>query len=285
MSFKVITSVSDMQQYSKECLRRGNIIGLVPTMGFLHEGHLSLIDKSKEKADIIIVSIFVNPTQFAPTEDFSKYPRDLDRDIELLKSKEVDVLFLPDANEIYPDNFNTFVKVKEVTERYEGEFRPTHFEGVTTIVSILFNCVKPNIAVFGRKDAQQAFVIEKMVQDLKMDIKIIVSPIIRENDGLAMSSRNIYLNANERNDALVLKNSLDLAKKLIELNEYNASVLIFEMERLFLAVPSASLDYIAIVNKENFNTVDKLKKDNTYYILVACKIGSTRLIDNLEISL
>jgi pantoate--beta-alanine ligase len=250
-------------------------------MGYLHEGHISLIRKSKRKADITVVSIFVNPAQFAPNEDFENYPRDIRRDIKLLKREQVDILFCPDSSDIYPHDFQTYISVERITRILEGKFRPTHFKGVTTIVSILFNCVKPDFAFFGQKDAQQAEIVQRMVQDLKFDIKVIICPIIREKDGLALSSRNVYLSLAERLDALVLNKSLKLAEKMIIDGESDAERILTEMKIFIDLVQSASLDYVSIVEKKTFSEVKKLKEGEKYYVLVACKIGNTRLIDNL----
>jgi len=254
-------------------------------MGYLHEGHLSLIRKSKRKADVTVVSIFVNPTQFAPTEDLSNYPRDIKRDSSLLLQEGVDILFFPDAKEIYQEGYQTFVGVEEITSRLEGECRPTHFKGVTTIVSILFNCVKPDFAFFGQKDAQQAMVIRRMVKDLKFDTKIIVCPIVREKDGLAMSSRNVYLSGQDRKDALVLSSSLKLAKGKIVNGEQSSAKIISEMKKLIYSVKNSRLDYVSIVEADSFKPEKKLVKRKRYFILVACKIGKTRLIDNLLIKI
>ena len=249
-------------------------------MGYLHKGHLSLIKQSKKKCDTTIVSLFVNPTQFGPSEDFKSYPRDLERDYKLLENEGVDYLFVPDIEEIYPQNFQTYVNVEFVTRNLEGEFRPTHFRGVTTIVLILFNCVQPDFAFFGQKDAQQLTVIRQMVRDLKVPIEIISCPIIREPDGLAMSSRNVYLSVSERNDALVLYNSLRFARRIIESGQKKISIILSEMNDLFAKIASANLDYIKIVSADNFEIVDELIEGHEYYVLVACKIGKTRLIDN-----
>lgn len=284
-AIKIITSVKEMHDFSNELLRNGKKIGFVPTMGYLHDGHLSLVKKAKEHSDVVIVSIFVNPTQFAPNEDFNQYPRDFERDLNLLKKENVAAVFYPSADEMYPKIFQTYVENVEISKILEGEFRPTHFKGVTTVVAMLFNCVKPNIAVFGQKDAQQAYIIERMVKDLKFDIDIIVSPIIREEDGLAMSSRNIYLNTQERQDALVLYKSLNLAKELIENGQSEVSLIKEKMIEIINSVGSSKLDYIAIVDKNSFLPVEKLEKNNAYYILIACRIGKTRLIDNLLINL
>lgn len=254
-------------------------------MGFLHEGHLSLIRKSRSKADITVVSIFVNPTQFAPTEDLAKYPRDIKKDKSLLLEEGVDILFLPEAKDIYSQGYQTYVTVNEITSGLEGESRPTHFRGVTTIVSILFNCVQPDIGFFGQKDAQQAEVIKRMVKDLKFSVRINVCPVVREKDGLAMSSRNVYLSAQERKDALVLNRSLKLAKKSIENGERNTRRILSEMRKLIGSVKSSDLNYVGIVESESFTIAKELVKGKKYYILIACKIGKTRLIDNLLIKI
>lgn len=254
-------------------------------MGFLHEGHLSLIRESKKRCDLTVVSIFVNPTQFGPSEDFNSYPRDEERDTTLLKSEKVDYLFMPSPDEIYPEKFQTYINVEYVAKNLEGEFRPTHFRGVATVVLILFNCVQPDYAFFGQKDAQQLAVIKQMVKDVKLDVEIIGCPIIRESDGLAMSSRNVYLSASERKDALVLNQSLNLAKKLIDSGERKVSLILSDMMQLFLAIPSAQLDYIKIVDADTFNLVDDLIDGKEYLVLIACRIGKTRLIDNLKIKI
>lgn len=270
-----------MHAFSNERKREGKKIGLVPTMGYLHEGHLSLVDKAKELSDVVVVSIFVNPTQFAPNEDFTKYPRDEQKDKELLKDKGVDAVFMPAATEIYPPGYQSYVEVTEITKKQEGEFRPTHFKGVTTVVAILFNSVKPEVAIFGQKDAQQAVVIKRMVDDLKFDIQIVIAPIIREEDGLAKSSRNVYLSEKERKDALVLSSSLRYADQMIAAGERNAGVIISEMEKQIKAVDSSVLDYIRIAEAGSFNEVEMLQPGKEYYLLIACRIGKTRLIDNL----
>lgn len=253
-------------------------------MGFLHEGHLSLIRQSKKTCDVTIVSIFVNPAQFGPSEDFNSYPRNAERDFELLETEVVDYLFLPSTEEIYPKNFQTFVNVENVTKNLEGEFRPTHFRGVATVVLILLNCVQPDFAFFGQKDAQQLAVIKQMVKDLNLEVEIISCPIVRERDGLAMSSRNVYLAPLERKEAIVLNQSLEFAKKNVSAGERRVSTLLSEMNELFSRVPSAKLDYIKIVEANTFEIADELKSGGEYYVLVACKIGKTRLIDNILIT-
>lgn len=281
---KVISKIAEMQRYSKSLKILGKKVGFVPTMGYLHDGHLSLIRKAKETCDVVVVSIFVNPTQFAAGEDLDKYPRDFARDEELLKKEGVSVIFYPSVNEMYPENSQTFVDVTKITQQFEGESRPTHFRGVTTVVSILFNAVLPDVAVFGQKDAQQASVIKRMVKDLHFDIDVVVAPIIREEDGLAMSSRNIYLSDTERKDALVLSKSLMVGKELIENGIYSTKEIIEKMIEMYSNIESSNLEYIKIVEVNSFEEVSSLEKGNEYFILIACKIGKTRLIDNLLIT-
>ena len=285
MSAIVIKTVEEMQKFSSIARLSGEKIGLVPTMGFLHDGHLSLVKKSKSLADVTIVSIFVNPTQFAPTEDLEKYPRDFKRDEELLNDAGVDAIFYPSVEEIYPKGFQTYVEVNEITKELEGEKRPAHFKGVTTIVNMLFNIVKPDFAVFGQKDAQQVAVIKQMTRDMRMGIDILVQPITREEDGLAMSSRNIYLNEKERKDALVLSRSLDKARKMIDEGEREVKKIITKIKSVLDSVDTSDKDYVAVVNAVSFKAVKKLEEKNEYYILIACKIGKTRLIDNLLVKL
>jgi pantoate--beta-alanine ligase len=282
---RVITTVKEMHSFSINKKREGKTIALVPTMGFLHEGHLSLVKKAKQVTDFVVVSIFVNPAQFTLGEDFTKYPRDEERDKKLLEELNVDVIFIPDAEEIYPKDFQTSVEVDEITKGLEGEFRPTHFKGVTTIVSILFNSVMPDVAIFGQKDAQQAVVIRQMVNDLKYNIEINVEPIIREPDGLAMSSRNVYLNNKEKSDALILYKSLIFAKEKISNGEREVKKIIIGMKEIINSVNTSSLDYIRVVKYSDFSEVDKLEKGNEYCILIACRIGKTRLIDNIIVKI
>jgi len=269
-----------MHSVSRSLKSSGKKIGFVPTMGYLHKGHLSLIKKSKKLCDVTVASIFVNPAQFEPSEDFKKYPRDIEHDNKLLKEQNVDYLFTPSADEIYPSGYQSYVEVNKISKKFEGEFRPNHFKGVTTIVSILFNCVEPDYAFFGQKDAQQAAVIKQMVKDLKYDIEIAVCPIVREADGLAMSSRNVYLSPEERTKALTLSKSLQYAKKLIEGKERDSRIVIDNMKVIFNEEKSIKLDYIAIVNEYGFREADLIDDGNEYYILVAAKVGNTRLIDN-----
>jgi pantoate--beta-alanine ligase len=273
-----------MQEISSRLKKENISIGFVPTMGALHEGHLSLVKESKKENDITIVSIFVNPAQFAPSEDYTKYPRDTEKDARLLHSEGVDYIFIPPVAEIYPADFKTYIEVTDITKKQEGEFRPDHFKGVTTIVAILFNIIQPSSAYFGQKDAQQSAVIKRMVDDLKYDIAVRVCPIVRENDGLAMSSRNIYLTEEERKKALILSASLKQAEEIINKEEREASVIIKMINRNFLAEKSIQLNYIRIVEADSFKEAEKLLSGKEYFILIACKIGKTRLIDNILIS-
>jgi pantoate--beta-alanine ligase len=254
-------------------------------MGFLHKGHISLIKESKKRADVTIVSVFVNPTQFAPNEDFSKYPRNIDKDTLLLIQEGTDYLFYPPVEEIYSKNHQTYVEVTGITKILEGEFRPTHYRGVTTIVAILFNSIKPDFAFFGQKDAQQAAVIRQMVDDLKYDIEIIECPIVREDDGLAMSSRNIFLSLSEREKALIISKSLTLAKDLIFSGEHNVKNIIKKINNNFINESTIHLNYLRIVNSGSFKEIERLEEGNSYYVLVAAKVGNTRLIDNLLVQL
>jgi pantoate--beta-alanine ligase len=253
-------------------------------MGYLHEGHLSLVRQSRGKADITIVSVFINPAQFAPHEDFNIYPRDIERDKKLLAEEKVDILFLPAEGEIYPEDFQSNVVVNRTTKILEGELRPEHFKGVTTIVAILFNCINPDYAFFGQKDAQQTSVIKQMVRDLKYGIEIIECPVIREKDGLALSSRNIYLSREDRNKALMLFKALNESKRMIENGERNAKKIIKNIGSLFLVEKNIHLNYVSIVD-EKFNLIEKLEEGIWYYVLIAAKIGKTRLIDNIKLKI
>jgi pantoate--beta-alanine ligase len=270
----------EMQQYSNNLRSEGKTIGFVPTMGYLHEGHISLLRASKNECVVSVVSIFVNPTQFSPNEDLAKYPRDFERDFSLLEKEDCDILFYPEPSEIYPQNYQTYVVVDGITNVLEGQYRPTHFRGVTTIVNLLFNIILPHKAYFGQKDAQQCAVILKMVNDLRMNLEVRICPIIRESDGLAMSSRNIYLSDAERIDALVLSRAIITANELIISGERNVAEILDAMLGIINCAKSSSLDYIEIVDFFTFEKVEKLFKRKKYLILIACKIGKTRLIDN-----
>ena len=267
-----------MQSFSTSLKMDGKKIAFVPTMGYFHEGHLSLMKEAKKMADCLVVSIYVNPTQFGPKEDFSKYPRDLDRDLKMAESVNVDVIFYPPDKEMYPANYQTHVDVEKVTQNLCGMSRPGHFRGVATVCNKLFNIVKPDFAVFGKKDFQQFVTIERMVDDLNMDIQIIGSPTVRESGGLAMSSRNKYLNKEERKSALTLFKALKLAQKLYSNGEKKSSVIIAEVEKLIKRAPFTAIDYIKICDTRTLNDADKIK--NQSVIALAVKVGNTRLIDN-----
>ncbi len=254
-------------------------VGFVPTMGYLHEGHLSLVRRAKMENDFTVVSIFVNPTQFGATEDYNRYPRDLRRDLHMLEKEMVDIVFAPSVEEMYPEGFNTWVEVKGLTEKLEGKARPSHFRGVTTVVTKLFNLVKPSRAYFGQKDAQQALVIKKMVRDLNMDIEIVIVPTVREEDGLAMSSRNIYLNQEERKSATILYRSLMLAQQLFSAGERDAQKIKQEMQQLISQEPLARIDYISIACPETLEELSYISE--RALVSLAVYIGSTRLIDNI----
>lgn len=274
-----------MQEIANGVIRAGKSIGFVPTMGFLHEGHLSLVKASKSENDITVVSIFVNPTQFGPNEDLSKYPRDFNRDENLLSENGTDYIFYPNVEEIYPNGFQTYVVQEQISSFLEGAVRPVHFRGVTTIVSILFNIVKPKRAYFGQKDAQQCAVLKRMVTDLCFDLEMKICPIVREPDGLAMSSRNVYLSKQERLDALVLSRSLKMAAGMIEKGERDCDIIKAKAMSLLSDIPSASPDYFEIVHFDSFKIVSSLESRKSYFLLTACKIGKTRLIDNQLIHL
>jgi len=278
---KVITTICEMQQAADELRKLGKKIGVVPTMGYLHDGHLSLISLAKQHADVIITTLFVNPTQFGPTEDFEKYPRNFERDKKLAESAGTDILFVPSKEEMYPSDHLTNINVERITSVLEGKIRPTHFRGVTTIVAKLFNITKPHIAVLGQKDAQQSIVIQRMVEDLDFDIKIIIAPTVRESDGLAMSSRNVYLSATERKESTVLYQSLQLAKRLIDEGERDCSIIISDMSKLITSKPSARIDYVSISDASSLEELVTLRPAGNILISLAVRIGTTRLIDNI----
>jgi len=254
-------------------------IGLVPTMGFLHHGHLALVRESNHNCDVTIVSIFVNPTQFGPTEDLNKYPRNEKRDIDLLQNADVNAVFLPSTSEMYPCGFNTWIEVKGITEVLEGLSRPGHFRGVATVCHKLFNLIQPTQAYFGQKDAQQVSVIKKMVNDLGLNVKIGVVPTVRENDGLAMSSRNIYMTANERDAATILYKALRKAQELYETGERNAKVIQSLVANTLYSEPMARIDYVELVDIQNLQQIEHI--ESSVLVAIAVYIGKTRLIDNL----
>ncbi len=278
---KIISSVSEMQAFAEELRRSGKRIGLVPTMGYLHEGHLSLIRRAREVSDAVIVSIFVNPTQFAPNEDFERYPRDIERDTSLLHSEGVTILFTPSVEEMYPAGFSTYVVPESISSILEGKFRPAHFRGVATIVAKLFLIAHPHAAMFGQKDAQQSIIIKRMVRDLNFDTQIIVAPIMREKDGLAKSSRNIYLSPGERNDAAILFQSLNKAEEMIHKGEASAAVIIKEVEKIIHTKKTAVIDYVAVNDAESLAEIAEIQKGKSILVSLAARFGKTRLIDNI----
>ena len=283
-SIKVISTVNKMQELADTLRGEGKKIGFVPTMGYLHEGHLSLVRCARSENDVVIVSIYVNPTQFGPNEDYRDYPRDVNRDLSLLEREGVDFAFVPPDSEMYPEKSLTSVHVSKLTEGLCGAKRPGHFDGVCLVVSKLFNIVKPHRAYFGKKDYQQYRVIERMVKDLNFDVEIIPCPIVREKDGLAMSSRNVYLSENERKDATCLYKSLQLAMQLIKNGERDASLIKRKMEEFISGFESVKkIDYIEIVDKYTLEPVDKIK--GRELIALAVYVGRARLIDNMEVGI
>lgn len=275
---RIIESVAEMQLFSREARRGGRSIAFVPTMGFLHEGHASLMREGRKRADILVTSIFVNPTQFGPSEDFAAYPRDLERDTAVAAAAGVDVIFAPQAADMYPTGFQTYVNTEELTLPLCGASRPGHFRGVTTVVAKLLNIVMPHAALFGRKDFQQLAVIRRMVADLNMDVEIIGMPIVRETDGLALSSRNAYLSPEERKNALSLSRALREAQGLFADGERSVSVLRERVLHLLGEVPGAVIDY---ADFRDMNTLEAVETASEQTLLaLAVKIGKTRLIDN-----
>ncbi|MBI3587138.1 MAG: pantoate--beta-alanine ligase [Ignavibacteriales bacterium] len=277
---QIIGTVSEMQRLADSFRIQGKKIGVVLTMGYLHAGHVSLIGTARKVSDVVITTIFVNPTQFGPGEDFERYPRDFERDKTLASEAGTDILFCPQRDEMYAPNFATYVEIEDVSKILEGKFRPTHFRGVTTVVAKLLNITKPHVAVFGQKDAQQAFLIRKMATDLNFDVSIVVAPIIREPDGLALSSRNVYLNPDERQRATSLYKSLKRAEMLIGKGERSAEKLHNEIKKILLGVNPTLVDYIACVHPDNFKEVETLTPP-TVLVALAVRFGSTRLIDNM----
>jgi pantoate--beta-alanine ligase len=276
---KLIPTIEEIRGLCR-AVRKGNSrLGLVPTMGALHEGHLSLVRAARAKSDVVAVSIFVNPTQFGPAEDFSKYPRDLHKDRATLEAEEVDLVFAPSVEEMYPKGAVSWVTVEGLSERLCGRTRPGHFRGVTTVVSKLFHIIEPDAAFFGQKDAAQVAIIRRMVRDLNMPIQVEVCPIVRESDGLAMSSRNSYLTPDERKSALVLYRSLERVRKIFAAGECDSSRLISEAKHEFAQIPQVRLDYVEVVNPDTLDPIEQINADAL--VAVAAFVGNTRLIDNI----
>ncbi len=278
---EIIRSVEWMKQTARVAESAKHLVGFVPTMGALHEGHLSLVRAAKTQCSPVMVSIFVNPAQFGPGEDLEKYPRNFEKDCALLESLGVEYVFAPEASEIYPAGFRTSVRVEGLSEKFEGCIRPGHFQGVCTVVLKLLEIVRPRFAYFGRKDAQQARIVRQMVRDLNLDAEIVVCPIVRASDGLAMSSRNAYLNPAERCAATVLYRSLDAARQRIKNGARAAGEILDTVNSMIASEPLAKVDYADLVDAESFERIDFLR--GTCLLLLAARLGSTRLIDNMFI--
>jgi pantoate--beta-alanine ligase len=272
-----------MKEFARKERADNRIIGLVPTMGALHEGHLSLIKRARQDCLSVVASIFVNPKQFGPADDFAKYPRAMQADTEKLASAGVQCVFMPEAGEIYPQNYSTYVSVEGLSDRLEGRSRPGHFRGVTTLVLKLWQIIQPQFAYFGRKDAQQARIISRMASDLNLDVEIVVCPIVREADGLAMSSRNAYLNADDRQAAMALHRALRAAQQELQKGTRDALQLQSTMRRILDEEPRAKVDYVEIVDAETFQAITHVNRAS--YALLAAKFGETRLLDNMLIDL
>jgi pantoate--beta-alanine ligase len=275
---EVIPTVEQMQELAENLRRDGRRIACVPTMGFLHDGHLSLMRLAKRRADVLVVSVFVNPAQFGPEEDFETYPRNLDRDLELCATEDVDIVFTPKTGALYPDGYQSYVKLQHLPHHLCGLSRPVFFTGVATVVTKLLNIVRPHIAVFGEKDYQQLLVIRRMVQDLNFNTEIIGAPIVREKDGLAMSSRNAYLTPDQRPAALTLYRSLVQARKRVQTGERDAARILKEVRDLITAQPETDIDYLSICDPETLIDVERI--DRPALMALAVKVGKTRLIDN-----
>jgi len=279
---EVIKRTAEMQEISLRLKREGRIIGLVPTMGYLHDGHLSLIKKARRENDIVIMSNFVNPLQFGPKEDFAIYPRDLDRDNILAESAGVDYVFAPTTEEMYPQGYDTYVEIKgPITEKMCGKSRPGHFKGVTTVVLKLFLITQPDRAYFGQKDAQQAIVIRKMVTDLNVPVKIITCPIIREEDGLALSSRNTYLSSEERLQALTLPRALSAGRDMIMKGETDPQKVRLHIKQILESSPGIRVDYVEVVDGDDLSDLSVIK--GKVLLAAAVYVGKTRLIDNIDL--
>lgn len=276
---QIIDRIKDMQAYSQDLRVEGKVIALVPTMGYLHDGHLSLLKEGRRRADVLVVSIFVNPTQFSPNEDFDKYPRNFERDRELMEEYKVDVVFSPKVEEMYPDGFQTYVTVEDVSQNLCGISRPHFFKGVATVCAKLFNCVLPHIAIFGRKDYQQLKVIERMVKELNMDVGIVGMPIVREPEGLAMSSRNNYLKSKERKAALCLYRSILATRELFENGERRVGSLTDKAVGMIMNEDIVRIDYVKLVQSDTITDLIGVVWDKAL-LAMAVYIGNIRLIDN-----
>jgi len=277
---KIVNKNQEMLEISKEIQRSGKSIAFVPTMGYLHEGHTTLFDKAKDYSEITVASLFVNPTQFAPNEDYAQYPRNIERDALLAERHKIDYLFIPDALEIYPIGFSTSISLKNITTRFEGKFRPEHFDGVALVVAKLFNIVKPDYAIFGQKDYQQTLVIKQMVRDLNFDTKIIVAPTVRLENGLAMSSRNSYLSEEEIENAAILYKAMEAAKTAILNGERERKKINAIMHQVLRTVSGIRLDYASAALASDLTEPDLFYPNELLVLLLAVYLGKTRLIDN-----
>lgn len=275
---ELITKVKDMQARSEALRQAGKRIGFVPTMGYFHEGHLALMRKARKLSDVVVVSIFVNPTQFGPGEDYERYPRNLERDFKLAEAEGVDLLFAPSEEEMYPVGYQTYVEVSDLSRPLCGASRPGHFRGVATVVLKLFNIVKPHLAVFGEKDYQQLQVIKRMVRDLNLEVEIVPHPIVREPDGLAMSSRNVYLSPEERKSALCLYQALELARRRVSEGQRDVPTLKAELEEFISSHPHTRIDYVEFRDPETLE--EKGMVDGPTLLALAVFVGKARLIDN-----
>lgn len=283
MSLHIISSAAEMQQTALQYKRLDKRIGVVPTMGFLHNGHASLIRKARESSDVVITTIFVNPLQFAANEDLSRYPRDLERDKEIAKEAGADILFTPTPEEIYPEGFGVNLSVNGVTAQFEGVFRPTHFDGVATVVAKLLNLTQPDIAFFGQKDYQQCMVVTKLVRDLAMPLSIIICPTKREPDGLAMSSRNVYLSPEDRINATTLYKALQHTQTLIQSGNRSRIAIEKSLQTILTTIPNTSIDYAAAADAKTLEQPDIFPSERAIVLLLAVRFGSTRLIDNIVV--
>jgi pantoate--beta-alanine ligase len=275
----IITSVKQMQELAARARLAGKTIAFVPTMGFLHEGHASLLREARKRGDLLVLSIFVNPTQFGVGEDFDKYPRNMERDVEIAGETGVDIIFAPSAAELYPHGYQTYVNVEQLTLPLCGAGRPGHFRGVATVVTKLFNIVQPNVAIFGEKDYQQLAVLRRMTADLNMNIEVVGMAIVRESDGLALSSRNSYLSAEERSSALSLSRALSVLDDCYRQGQVSVPVLRDKVMEILLAEPSATVEYVEFCDKDSLEAVDNASDDTL--LAMAVRIGKTRLIDNM----
>jgi len=276
---EIITGITDMHRRADALRREGKTIAFVPTMGYFHDGHLELMRQAKKRGDIVVISIFVNPTQFAPGEDYERYPRNMERDLGMAREVGIDIVFNPSAHDMYPGRYQTYVEVQQVTRNLCGASRPNHFRGVATVVAKLFNIVKPHVALFGQKDYQQLVTIQCMVADLNMDVEIVGVPTFRESDGLAMSSRNVYLTSSERREATTLYRSLQRAQVRVAQGVTETERLTGEVRTIIASAPSIDIDYIKICDPATLEDIDEIR--DTAVLALAAKVGKARLIDNI----